>query len=188
MLMFITSAAVSRFAALSGNSILKALRAAVLLLIIMGTANAASAIERGEKSFGIKAGYESRNNSAIGGLVFQYAFSQHVRIAPQLGVVFRHEDMDALVVDVDMHFPFAVSGKANFYPIAGLGFNSWSLHGLNRDNHEDVTSHTNCLGLNAGAGFEFRPQASLKLSLEARYTLIRHYPNAQVTAGIAYIF
>ena len=172
----------------SSKTVGRLIRVAVLLLIIISASTPAFAVERGEKSFGVKAGYESRNNSAIGGLVFQYAFSRHVRIAPQLGVVFRHEDKDALLVDVDMHFPFAVSAKAGFYPIAGLAFNSWSRHGLTPESHEDVTTHLNSVGLNAGAGFEYRPKDSLKLSLEARYTLIRHYPNAQLTAGIAYIF
>ncbi|MDE6574912.1 MAG: porin family protein [Muribaculaceae bacterium] len=187
MLMFITHAVICRNASCFRCIISNALRAFVLLLVLSAVFPA-YAVERGEKSFGLKAGYESRNNSAVGGLVFQYAFSKHVRVAPQLGVVFRHEDKDALLVDVDVHFPVMLSKKACIYPLAGIAFNSWSLHGLTPETHEDVTTHKNSVGLNAGAGFEYRPKDSLKLSLELRYTLIRHYPNAQVTAGIAYIF
>lgn len=161
------------------------LAALVILLSCAGTA-AMGQTERGEKSFGVKAGYEGRNVSGLAGLVFQYSFSRHVRIAPQVGVVFRHRNTDALLVDVDMHFPLTLGGeRAAFYPIVGVAFNSWSNKD---DSKEDVISHTNNVGGNAGIGFELRCMPSMKISLEGRYTIIPHNPNMQVMAGIAYIF
>lgn len=81
---------------------------------------------RGEKSFGVKAGYVSANGSAVGGLVFGYAFSRHFRIAPQLGVVFRNHNEDALLVDIDCHFPIGLRNERfTVYPLAGMAFNSW---------------------------------------------------------------
>lgn len=164
-----------------------ALRLAVLLAAVTFLGLAAQAqTQRGEKSFGIKAGYESRNTSGLAGLVFQYSFSKHVRIAPQVGVVFRHHNSDAFLADVDVHFPISVgSDRAALYPLVGVAFNSWVSK---NDSEEDVTTHVNSLGANAGVGFEYRCMPSMKISIEGRYTVLRHNPNVQVTAGIAYIF
>ncbi len=170
----------------SGLRALATRMAALVILMSCACTATMGQTERGEKSFGVKAGYEGRNVSGLAGLVFQYSFSRHVRIAPQVGVVFRHRNTDALLVDIDMHFPLSLGGEhAAFYPIVGVAFNSWSNKS---DSEEDVTTHTNSLGANAGLGFELRCMPSLKISLEGRYTIIRHNPNVQVMAGIAYIF
>lgn len=163
-------------------------RAAAATLLALLCCMGASAAERGEKSFGPKAGFNTRNTSALAGLTFEYSFSRHVRIAPAIGIVFRNKDLDALTVDVDMHFPLGKGTKAAFYPLVGLAFNSWGRHGVDADNGNDVTTHSNALGLNGGAGVELRLTKALKLGLEAKYTLIQHYPNASVAARIAYVF
>lgn len=160
--------------------------AAILLLAV--TFGASAQVERGQKSFGPKAGYITKNNGVLAGLSFDYAFSSHVRIAPSLGLVFRNEDRDTMLVDIDMHFPFATSSKAAFYPLAGVAFNSWALHGVDPDSHDDVTSHKNGFGINAGAGWEIRLSGALRIGFEAKYTLVKHYPNAQIAARIAYVF
>lgn len=170
---------------------LRAAFSRVMALVIMVSCAyvcADAQTRRGEKSFGIKAGYMSRNVSGLAGLVFQYSFSEHVRISPQVAAVARHRDTDALLIDVDMQFPFSLrSERAAIYPIVGVAFNSWSKKGFVEDD-TDVTAHVNSLGCNAGVGFEYRCSSTLKLSLEGRYTLIRHNPNAQVAAGIAFVF
>ena len=106
-------------------------------------------IVKGEKSLGPKVGYVSKNKSAIAGLVFQYSFSNHFRISPELSYVFRNNDMDAFSFDINAHVPF---------------------------------------GMNLGAGFDLRCSESLKLSLEAKYVLMKGYSTAVITAGIAYVF
>lgn len=141
----------------------------------------------------MKTGYITKNNSALAGLVFRYEFSEHVRVAPQIGVVFRHENLDALTIDADVHFPFkACSGRLSFYPLAGLAFNSWNHHdeGHGTSSHSDcdVTRHTNALGLNGGAGVDIYCTESMRIGFEARYTLIQHKPNGQISASIAYVF
>ena len=77
--------------------------------------------QRGEKSFGPRVGYVTRNSSAYGGLSFEYQLSSVVRLAPKLGLIFRNKDMDGLKVDVDVQFPLDLAvGKACFYPLAGV--------------------------------------------------------------------
>lgn len=167
------------------------LTAAILFIIMVLTAttDAYAQVERGQKSFGPKVGFVSNNTSATAGLTFEYAFSRHVRIAPEVGIIFRNKDRDALIADLNVQFPIGfANGKAAFYPLVGANFTSWGRHYTSSEDDKDVTSHTNVLGLNAGAGLELNCGSSLRLSLEARYTLMEHYPTAFVTAGIAYVF
>lgn len=163
-------------------------RVAVLLTILFGASIRSEAQNYGEKSFGPKIGFNSRNTSALAGLTFECPAGKYVRIAPSIGLVFRHNNLAALTVDADVHFPISLSERWRFYPLAGLAFNSWSRNGINPESHDDVTTHSNGLGGNAGAGIEVRCKGALKLGLEAKYTLIRHYPNASVSARIAYVF
>lgn len=155
------------------------------------TCPVASAVERGEKSFGPRVGYVSRNSSVMAGLEFEYCFSRHVRLAPDVDIYFRNRDMDALAVNVNVDFPIAMAAGWNFYPLAGIGFTSWGHHSKSvgeNNTTKDVTTHTNCFGLNAGAGVEFYAMPSLKVSLEGQYNLMHHYPTATVQAGISYVF
>ncbi len=164
------------------------LRLAAVLLLMAGGLHASAQVERGQKSFGPKVGYITRNNSVVAGPCFDYAFSSHVRIAPSIGLAFRNEDRDALLVDIDMHFPIATWNTSVIYPLAGITFNSWGRHNLEPDTHDDVTSHQNSFGLNMGAGWEIRLSNSLKIGIEGKYTLIKHNPNGQFAARIAYVF
>ena len=150
-------------------------------------------IVKGEKSLGPKVGYVSKNKSAIAGLVFQYSFSNHFRISPELSYVFRNNDMDAFSFDINAHVPFGFTGeKVAFYPLAGLNYSSWSRHyrtqGTECDSSDDVSTRTARFGMNLGAGFDLRCSESLKLSLEAKYVLMKGYSTAVITAGIAYVF
>lgn len=143
----------------------------------------------GEKTFGPKVGYVSHNSSAVAGLVFRAAVSEHVRIVPEVGCAFRNKGEDALMVDLNVHMPFGFgTEKADLYPLAGVAFNSWSTHGVVTADEADVTTHTNRFGLNLGAGFDLRCSESIILNIEAKYTLIKSYSSAYVTAGVCYVF
>ncbi len=121
--------------------------------------------------------------------MFQYSFSRHVRIAPEASIVFRHKNLDALMVDIDMQFPLQLeSDRMAFYPILGLDFTSWNRHHVQEGSKKDVSNHVNRFGANAGAGFEIRCTPTLKVFLEAKYTLVKTYPGATLAAGLAYVF
>lgn len=164
--------------------------AIVIALAFIGANVAADArTVKGEKSFGPGIGYISRNNSVTAGIAFNYSFSSVVRVAPEIGIIFRHRDLDGLNACVNVHFPLGTAGsRFAFYPLVGANFTSWSLHDIDAESGDDVTTHRNIFGINAGAGVELRCTGALKLSIEARYTLMRHYPTAFVTAGIAFVF
>lgn len=163
----------------------------IAFFMLAATLGASAQLVRGEKSLGVKIGYASENSAPVAGLTFQYAFSSHLRIAPELGCAFRHHDKDALLVDLNLHVPFGLTegGKVLLYPLAGLAFNSWNKHRDSIiDQDADVTTHVNRFGVNLGAGFDLRCTETLKLNLEAKYTLVKSYSSAYITAGISYMF
>lgn len=166
----------------------------VSLIAVMSLACGFSAnaqIVKGEKSVGPKIGYASKNESAVAGLVFQYAFSDHFRVAPEIAYIFRHKNMDAFVFDFNAHVPFGFTGeKVAFYPLAGLNYSSWSRHYRQEDiiANDDVTTRTARFGLNLGAGFDLRCSETLKLSLEAKYGLVKGFTTVTITAGISFVF
>ncbi|MGM9861074.1 MAG: outer membrane beta-barrel protein [Muribaculaceae bacterium] len=163
----------------------------VMLLGVMAAPDASAQLRKGEKSLGPRIAFVSENTSVLAGLSFQYSFSRHVRIAPEVACIFRHHDRDAFLFDLNVHMPFGIgSDKVVLYPLAGLGYSSWAHHisGAEYNQQKDVTTHDSRFGANFGAGFELRCSRTLKLSLEARYLLIKTYSHAQVGLGIAYIF
>ena len=99
--------------------------------------------------------------------------------------------MDAFTIDLNGHVPFGFTGeKVAFYPLAGLNYSSWSRHFKKEDIMEtnDVTTRTSRFGLNLGAGFDLRCTETLKLSLEAKYSLVKGFTTLTVTAGISFVF
>ena len=172
---------------------IKNLRLAAILLAFISLAIPQNAsAQKGEKTFGVKTGFISRNTSALAGLYFQYSFSDHFRLAPDAEVAFRHKDRDAFIFDIDCHFPFsfAQGGKTALYPLAGITYASWNRHQSKEetDADNDVSTRKSSLGMNLGAGFELKASPTLKLALEARYSLVKANSSLQLALSIGYIF
>lgn len=174
------------------HSITHTLRAIIAVAFIAIAALGASA-QKGESCFGLQTGFTSNNRSAIAGLFYQYGLSSHLRIAPEMGCVFRHHDKDAFTVDLNCHVPLAItSSNAQLYPLAGLNFSSWNHHHIHveagDDGYDDVSTRKNKLGVNVGAGFQLMASAALKLKVEAKYTITTHYSTFVLGVGIGYVF
>ncbi len=160
------------------------------ILMAISVIGASAQVTTGDKAFGPKLGYVSHNSSAVAGLAFQYVVTHHVRLSPEIGCAFRNNGEDAFLLDMNVHMPFLLvdAGNADIYPLAGLAFNSWSDHAKSPVDNVDVTSHTNRFGLNLGAGVDLRCSPTLKVNIEAKYTLVKSFSSAYLTAGISYIF
>lgn len=176
----------------------KIIRLIVVCLAVFICTPATSAAQKGEKTFGVRTGYVSRNNSADIGLFFQYTFSEHFRLQPAADIIVRHNDRDAFIVDLNAQVPIDISGE-NFslYPLAGLNFSSWNHHysaiptpeeEMLEEFSPEWSSRTNRFGVNLGAGFDLKVSSTLKLSLEASYTFVKSNSGLRILAGIGYVF
>ncbi len=142
-----------------------------------------------EAVFGVQAGYTSTNVSATAGIFYQYRLSKALRIAPELGCVFRNQNEDAFIANFNLHFPISLRNPdTQIYPLVGLAFSSWTLHNVNMVDSDDVSTRTTKMGANIGAGFQFKTSPSLKLKLEAKYVAISVHSAFSISAGIGYCF
>lgn len=173
------------------SRLLVAAVAAIMTLCI--TEPCTAQMKKGEAAVGVKAGYVTKNKSAMAGVTFQYAFSEHFRLSPEVGYIFRNDNLDAFLFDINAQVPFDFSNdRVALYPLAGLAYRSWNHHvpgiGLPRLELEDVSTRHNRVGANLGAGVEMRLTRAMKISFEFSYTLIHRYSCARFTGGIAYVF
>lgn len=164
----------------------------LLLSTICSFASFDAYAQRGEKSVGLRAGFTSRNTTATAGLYFSYRFNRHFRIAPKIDYAFQHNSTDAFAINFDTEYPFALgsAGRANFYPIAGLNFSTYSTHFTieNDDESLDSSHRTNHLGINLGAGLEYFATPTLRLAFESKCLLLKQYTGAWLTLSIGYRF
>lgn len=164
--------------------------AIIAAMLVCVLPDSASALGKGEKSLGFRAGYTSSNQSAVAGMYFQYAFSSHFRLAPDVDYSFRHNGNDAFSINLNAHVPFGFSAdRLAFYPLAGLNYTSWNIHKIDdiADN-DDTKSRIDRLGLNVGAGLEYYVKPTLKLAFEGKYRWTRDYNSGVFTVSIGYIF
>lgn len=154
--------------------------ALVLMLTAGAAANCPSAFANvGEKTLGVAGGYASYNGGGEANLYFQYTFTQHIRLAPEIGYVFRNEGKSAFECSVDVHFPFRVARAFNVYPLTGLTINNWNYkHG----------GHITRCGVDFGAGCDIYMTSSLKLTLQGKYSLMNDTSGCFIQMGIGYVF
>ena len=169
-------------------------RGAIALIIfavisIFGCTEAAAQYNRGDKSFGVRGGFETRNTSGVAGASFEYTLSRHLRLSPEFDIIFRHKNRDGGSFALYVDFPFQFcNDRGAFYPIAGIAYRSWAFHNKDYDTMKDVTTRRNVFGLNLGCGAETMVSSTCKISLEAVYALQRHYPGVQILAGVSFVF
>lgn len=163
------------------NKTLKSIIAALCLSALM-FCTPATATAR-EKTLGVKLGYAGRNKSPLMGLYFDYRFSNHFALSPNIDYVFRHDGTDAFIFNIDARFPFRVAPRFDVYPLVGIDYASWAYH---HDN--DSSERLNHLGFNFGAGCDYMCTSSLKLTFQAKYNAIKNVDSAYFWLGIGYVF
>lgn len=148
-------------------------------IMALSTCIGAYAFDKGKMKLGVMGGYASHNTSGYVGVDFQYNFSNHVRIAPDVLYVFPNKSKSAFLIDVDIHIPFRVARGLALYPLAGAQYSYWTHR--NDDNYSRI-------GLNAGAGLELYITPRLKVSLQGKYSFAKDASGCYAGLGVGYIF
>lgn len=161
------------------NYSLKAVIACIAIAIGSFLAAPEASAQKGEKTLGLAGGYATYNDGGYTALYFQYTFAPHVRIAPEIGYVFRNDGCSAFEASVDLHFPFRLAKGFAIYPLAGITLNDW--------NYEDE-GHATRVGADFGAGFDIYLTSYLKLTLQGKYSLMNDTGGGFFNMGIGYVF
>lgn len=135
--------------------------------------------QRGEKTLGVAGGFSTYNNGGYADIYFQYSFADHVRIAPEIGYAFRHDNKSAFIASVDMHFPFRIARGFSVYPLAGVTFNNWSYRG---------GGNASRAGFDFGGGFDIKLTNYLKLTIQGKYSLMNDTDGGFIGMGLGYVF
>ncbi|MCH5326766.1 MAG: outer membrane beta-barrel protein [Duncaniella sp.] len=143
---------------------------------------------RGQKSFGITTGYVTSNRSASAGIEFSYAFSRRVVIDASVDYIFRNNNRDGILINIDYHGPWQIgNGKWYLYHILGINYSAWSRHSVDSE-LRDITTPRRHFGLDGGAGVAFNVSSTLRLHLQGKYNWAPGNSTALFNAGISYIF
>lgn len=152
----------------------------------------------GEKTLGIKAGYNTYNHRPLAGAQFSYRFNRLLRLSPNVEYVFRNDGLDAFMANLNIEFVFPLAqGRCDIYPLTGINFSSWNYHSTDitpmvsasdLPETNDVSSRVSRFGLNAGVGFGVNISGSLRLSASGTYTFIKEFHGANIVLGIHYRF
>lgn len=153
--------------------------AAILLLSGLLAAPTAASAQKGEKTVGIAGGFATYNNGGYADIYFQYSFAQHVRIAPEIGYVFRNGGKSGFEFSADVQFPFRIARGFGIYPLVGLTYNNWSFSN---------SHHASRFGGDFGAGFDIYLTTNLKLTLQGKYSVMNDTGGAFFGMGIGYVF
>lgn len=137
------------------------------------------AAQTSEKTLGVAGGFSTHNSGGYAGIYFQYSFADHVRLAPEMGYVFRNEGKSAFAMSLDVHFPFRIARGFGVYPLAGLTYNNWSYLSA---------GHVSRLGADVGAGLDFYLTSNLKLTLQGKYSMMNDTSGGFFNVGFGYVF
>lgn len=151
----------------------------MLIIALTALISAPSATAQGKMAIGLNGGYATRNDGGYTNLYFQYDLLNYVRLAPEIGYVFRNDGKSAFNLAVDVHFPFRIARPVTVYPLVGVAFNSWKY---------PADKTFNRVGVDFGAGFDFRLTNNLKLTLQGKYSLMNDVSGAYIGMGIGYVF
>lgn len=142
----------------------------------------------GDTFIGVASGYSTGNESGTFGAWMSYDISPAFRTGIGIDYVFRSQRTDAFLLNLDFNFPLKLGAgtKIDIYPIVGLTYASWSFHPEIR--LDDVSTRTNKLGLNLGAGAGYRVTQRMRLKFDVRYSLVKHHDTTLISLGIGYAF
>lgn len=171
----------------------RGIRIAILLASLLCIFLPARAeITRGQKTFGVTAGYVTKNHTMSAGLQFEYAFSRRFVLAPSVDYLFRNHNKDGLMINIDYHGPWQLghSGKWYLFHIVGVNYASYTYH---RNRHDEIVSddsneRINKVGLNIGAGVAYYVTPTLRLQFQGKFNWIKYNNTGLFNLGISYVF
>jgi outer membrane autotransporter barrel domain len=149
--------------------------------------------QKGEKSVGVNLGYGLDIESVKIGANFKYNFTDEIRVAPSFDYFLKKNNVTMWAVNADANYLFNVAEGIKVYPLAGLALVGVSFDGFSYDLgpgmsiESDGVSNTE-LGINLGAGADFRLTEVIDFNVEAKYQIVDNWNQLVLSVGVSYKF
>lgn len=135
---------------------------------------------QGIATVGMAAGFATYNDGGYANVFLQIPVVQHVRVAPEIGYIFRNKGLSGFEASCDVQFPFLIARGFTIYPLMGLTYNYWKCQ------HSDASA--NRVGFDIGAGIDIMLAKNLKLIIQGKGSLMNDTGGGFFCAGIGYTF
>lgn len=149
----------------------------LVLLIAMVAYGSASFAQKGQSEAGVYFNYGTEMNIGLG-VKYRYSFTDNWRIEPTFNYFFENDGLSMWDLGANAHYVFPVAETINLYPLVGLNYANFHADGWNEGR----------LGINVGAGADFKVSSSLAIGVEAKYQIISDFDQFVISAGITYSF
>lgn len=157
-------------------------------MVGLGTAMA----QKGEMAGGVQLNYGSEIESLGIGAKFQYGITDAIRVEPSFNYFFGKNSFNMFDFNLNAHYLFKVANKVNAYPLAGLGYTSWEIGGIEIDDDdfevESESSRSGKIAVNLGAGIEYQLTNKLAVNAELKYQIISNFNQLVFGVGMTYKF
>lgn len=156
-----------------------------LFFIVFFACISVSYAQQGQSAVGVYLNYGNDTNLGLG-VKYRYSFNDNWRLEPAFNYYFKHDYVSLWDLGANVHYLFHPVEKINVYPLAGLHYANATAHlkdlGLG-DNESDGK-----IGVDLGAGADFKVASSLSIGVEAKYQIIEDFNQFVISAGITYSF
>lgn len=150
----------------------------VVLIFLALQANAA----QGDQSGLVKLGYKSNPGRLAFGIEGRYFLTDHIRVAPDVTVLFPKNHITGLDVNINFHYFMPIQEDAiAIYPLAGPVMIN------NRMSYKGKTSGSTRFGFNLGLGGQYAINENGYLNLEFKYTFAKD-DGILISAGYGFNF
>ncbi|MDL2305962.1 porin family protein [Bacteroides sp. OttesenSCG-928-D19] len=173
----------------------------LLLMVVVSLTTMGLFAQKDSKAVGVNLGYGTEISNLGLGAKFQYGITDAIRAEASFDYFLKKDFLSMWDLNANVHYLFPVAEKFKVYPLAGLTFTNWKMHGfdlgldygdwgdyLDDEDFEDDSSSTGKFGINLGAGVEYELTEKLTLSFEAKYQLISDFNQLVFGVGVAYKF
>ena len=152
----------------------------ILILSLVALAGVFSmSAAQGEKALGAQFSYASKHSMVGLGLNFQYEFVNNFRVEPEFIYYFESDHINAINVNLNLHYLIRTSDHFAIYPLAGFSYARITPE------HGDGV---NRCGANVGVGTEYSINSRFSFYAEERFQILKDMNQSVTCLGFKYKF
>ena len=146
--------------------------------------------QKGEKSIGLRGGYDVDNGNFGAGIQLNYNLTNHLRVAPNFNYFFEKDGFTTYDANIDFQYLIPITQRLKLYPIVGASM----IHGKTETSitidgsKKTVTNKDTEFGANLGAGVQFDFCKRWFVHADYTYKWMSNLDRSNVALGVGWKF